>query len=159
VCVELRGEYVSTHSFNPVACCFLYKAKHLSAPFVYNAVGMVNARKWTSGHDGRFVQGIAFQNNFGSLNQSPRWQICNWEHSWRYGRRGVGTLREVPPCSPSCFQGENWMRRYIYNPSLHSKKNLLLFIIFPWNWRVNLEMQGRFTCTKEPTGLVVIRTL
>jgi hypothetical protein len=34
-CVELRGEYVQkTHFFNPVASCFLYKAKDLSAPLV-----------------------------------------------------------------------------------------------------------------------------
>jgi hypothetical protein len=32
-CVQLRGEYVEEmHFFNPVACCFLYKAKDLSAP-------------------------------------------------------------------------------------------------------------------------------
>jgi hypothetical protein len=32
-CVELSGEYVELiHIFNPAACCFLYKAKHLSAP-------------------------------------------------------------------------------------------------------------------------------
>jgi hypothetical protein len=32
-CVELRGEYVEQiHFFNHVACCFLYKAKDLSAP-------------------------------------------------------------------------------------------------------------------------------
>jgi hypothetical protein len=31
--VELRGECVEQiHFFNPVACCFLYKAKDLSAP-------------------------------------------------------------------------------------------------------------------------------
>jgi hypothetical protein len=30
-CVELRREYVEQiHFFNPVACCFLYKAKDLS---------------------------------------------------------------------------------------------------------------------------------
>jgi hypothetical protein len=34
-CVELRGEYVEQiYFFNPVACCFLYKAKDLSAPLV-----------------------------------------------------------------------------------------------------------------------------
>jgi hypothetical protein len=32
-CVELRGEYVEQiHFLNPVACCFLYKAKDLTAP-------------------------------------------------------------------------------------------------------------------------------
>jgi hypothetical protein len=32
-CVELMGEYVQyIHIFNPVACCFDYKAKDLSAP-------------------------------------------------------------------------------------------------------------------------------
>jgi hypothetical protein len=32
-CVELRGEYVELiFFFNPIACCFLYKAKDLSAP-------------------------------------------------------------------------------------------------------------------------------
>jgi hypothetical protein len=36
-CVELRGEYVNTFFFNPVAC-FLYKAKDLSAPLVYVGV-------------------------------------------------------------------------------------------------------------------------
>jgi hypothetical protein len=30
-CVELRGEYF----LNPVACCFLYKAKYLSASLVF----------------------------------------------------------------------------------------------------------------------------
>jgi hypothetical protein len=35
-CVELRGEYVNTFFFNPIAC-FLYKAKDLSAPLVYGA--------------------------------------------------------------------------------------------------------------------------
>jgi hypothetical protein len=30
-CVEVRGEYVNTF-FNPVAFCFLYKTKDLSAP-------------------------------------------------------------------------------------------------------------------------------
>jgi hypothetical protein len=31
--MELRGEYVEKiHFFNLVACCFLYKAKDLSAP-------------------------------------------------------------------------------------------------------------------------------
>jgi hypothetical protein len=31
-CVELWREYVdSIHFFKPVVCCFLYKAKHLSA--------------------------------------------------------------------------------------------------------------------------------
>jgi hypothetical protein len=34
--VELRGEYVNTF-FNPVACCFLYKAKDLSAPSYFAA--------------------------------------------------------------------------------------------------------------------------
>jgi hypothetical protein len=32
-CVELRGELVEQiHFLNPVACCFLYKVKDLSAP-------------------------------------------------------------------------------------------------------------------------------
>jgi hypothetical protein len=32
-CVELKVEYVEKiHCFNPVACCFLYRAKDLSAP-------------------------------------------------------------------------------------------------------------------------------
>jgi hypothetical protein len=35
-CVQLRGEYVEQiHFFNPVAYCFLYKVKHLSAQIVY----------------------------------------------------------------------------------------------------------------------------
>jgi hypothetical protein len=35
-CVELRGEYEQKmHPFNPVACCFLYKATDLSAPPSY----------------------------------------------------------------------------------------------------------------------------
>jgi hypothetical protein len=33
-CMELRGEYVNNFFFNLVACCFLYKAKDLSAPLV-----------------------------------------------------------------------------------------------------------------------------
>jgi hypothetical protein len=40
-CVELRGEYVEQiHFFYPVACCFLYKAKHLLAPppFVFSEI-------------------------------------------------------------------------------------------------------------------------
>jgi hypothetical protein len=34
-CVELRGEYVNTF-FSPVPCCFLYKAKVLSAPLLFD---------------------------------------------------------------------------------------------------------------------------
>jgi hypothetical protein len=35
-CAELTGEYVEEiHFFNPVAFCFLYKAKDLSAPLVF----------------------------------------------------------------------------------------------------------------------------
>jgi hypothetical protein len=34
-CVELRGEYVEKiHFFIPITCCFLYKAKDLSAPLI-----------------------------------------------------------------------------------------------------------------------------
>jgi hypothetical protein len=38
-CVELRGEYVEwIYFFSPVACCFLYKAKDLSAPsYIYGS--------------------------------------------------------------------------------------------------------------------------
>jgi hypothetical protein len=37
-CVELRGEYVEQiHFFNPVACCFFYKAKDLSASPWYHS--------------------------------------------------------------------------------------------------------------------------
>jgi hypothetical protein len=49
-CVEFRGEYVEQIFFlNPVACCFLYKAKDLSAPSYYY---------WESGFDSRKRQGI-----------------------------------------------------------------------------------------------------
>jgi hypothetical protein len=45
-CVELRGEYVEyIHIFNPVACCFLSKAKDLSAPFIPDITLMVNSTK------------------------------------------------------------------------------------------------------------------
>jgi hypothetical protein len=37
-CVELTGEYVNTF-FNPVACCFLYKAKDLSALYTGSKEG------------------------------------------------------------------------------------------------------------------------
>jgi hypothetical protein len=38
-CVELRGECIEEiHFFNPVACCFLYKAKDLSAPLVCDVI-------------------------------------------------------------------------------------------------------------------------
>jgi hypothetical protein len=37
--VELRGEYVEKiYFFNPVACCFIYKAKELSVPLVFTSV-------------------------------------------------------------------------------------------------------------------------
>jgi hypothetical protein len=44
--VELRGEYVeSIHFFSHVACCFLYKAKDLSAPLVLSKKATVSRAK------------------------------------------------------------------------------------------------------------------
>jgi hypothetical protein len=39
-CMELREIYVNIFFFNPVACCFLYTAKDLSAPVVFVYIGI-----------------------------------------------------------------------------------------------------------------------
>jgi hypothetical protein len=49
-CVELRGEYVEyIHFFSPIACCFLYKAKDLTAPLVYSDMLSASLNKALTG--------------------------------------------------------------------------------------------------------------